>query len=202
MRPHARHRPTPRRARQRGVLLIVALIALTVLLLAVAGLLRSTDTASVLAGNLGLKRDSVVQADQAIERALDQFRPGQPLSAAGATNTSAAAHNYSAVLLPADEHGVPLALRSGGAAFAAVGSVDNNLATQGMTLSYLIERMCTAPGEASAAACSMYGIGEDVDGVDGKEKPGKEPRPLYRVTVRATGPKDTSSYSQMTFSPS
>lgn len=200
-----RHRRTffqPPRHGQRGALLVIALIALTMLLLAVAGLLRSSDTASLLAGNLGVKRDAVIQADLAIERALDQFRLSGPLSLPGASDTSNTNLNYSAVLLPADENGVPLALRNGGTDFAAVANPANNLSAQGITLSYLVERLCTAPGPASPAACSMYGIGEDLDGVDGKDKPGKEPRPVYRVTVLAVGPKDTASFAQMTFSPS
>jgi type IV pilus assembly protein PilX len=202
MRHHARaFRTLPART-PRGVILIVVLIALTMLLLAVSGLLRSSDSASLLAGNLGLKRDAVIHADQAIERALDQLRPTGALSLPGASDTSNTGLNYSAMLLPADENGVPMALRNGGAEFAAVANPSNNVTALGITLSYLVERMCTTPGPATPAACSMYGIGEDQDGVDGKEKPGKEPRPVYRVTVRATGPKDTATFAQMTFSPS
>ena len=48
-------------SRQRGVIMIITLIALIVLLISGAALIRSFDTSMLLAGNLAFKRDLVNQ---------------------------------------------------------------------------------------------------------------------------------------------
>ena len=44
-------------ARQRGVALFAALIALVIIMLAAAALIRSTDITQAISGNLSIKRD-------------------------------------------------------------------------------------------------------------------------------------------------
>src|ERR687895_391378 len=54
-------------SRQKGVVLFIALIVLVALMLASISLVRSVDTANVIAGNLAFKQASVQAADFGIE---------------------------------------------------------------------------------------------------------------------------------------
>src|ERR1044072_4039301 len=55
---------------QRGVVLFIALIVLVALMLASVSLVRSVDTANIIAGNLAFKQASVQAADTGIEAAV------------------------------------------------------------------------------------------------------------------------------------
>ena len=71
---------TPKRSlprRQRGVVLLVAMIAMLLLSLAGIALVRSVDTDVGVAGNLGFRQTSMGPVNQAIEIAvLDVFKSG------------------------------------------------------------------------------------------------------------------------------
>ena len=54
---------TPRRAAQRGVVLLYSLIALVIMLIAAIALVRSFQTSLFNAGNLGFKRDMRNQSE-------------------------------------------------------------------------------------------------------------------------------------------
>ncbi|MGE5450233.1 MAG: pilus assembly protein PilX [Acidobacteriota bacterium] len=60
----------PSRHRQSGVSLIFALITLIALMMGALALVRNTDTASLLLGNLGFKQDATLSADQATRIAI------------------------------------------------------------------------------------------------------------------------------------
>src|SRR2546428_3221744 len=57
----------PLRARQGGTILIIALIVLVAMTLAGIATMRSVDTATITAGNIGLRQASVNAADQGIQ---------------------------------------------------------------------------------------------------------------------------------------
>src|SRR5436190_18512507 len=59
----------PSAARQRGVVLVIALIVLVAMTLVAIGTLRSVDTSNVVAGNLGFKQATLNGTDQAVETA-------------------------------------------------------------------------------------------------------------------------------------
>lgn len=56
--------------KQRGIVLFMALIALVVMSLAAVALIRSTDTSSLIAGNLAFKQAATTSADAGIESAI------------------------------------------------------------------------------------------------------------------------------------
>jgi flagellin-like protein len=56
---------TPYAFRERGVVLIIALIVLVAMTLVAIGTLRSVDTSNVVAGNLGFKQATLNGTDQA-----------------------------------------------------------------------------------------------------------------------------------------
>src|SRR5213596_867131 len=61
----------PRRARQGGTILIIALIVLVAMTLAGIATMRSVDTATITAGNIGLRQASVNAADQGIQAGVN-----------------------------------------------------------------------------------------------------------------------------------
>ena len=124
------HRPTlPARRAQRGAVLLFAMIALVVLLIGAAALMRSMNTSLFTAGNFGFKRDLTNQGERAIAAVLDQVSAGA-LGTEGSRQANATANNYSASILATNDQGIPLALLTD-AAFAT--SEDNG---DGKALAY------------------------------------------------------------------
>jgi len=82
-----RSSPLPRR--QRGVVLLIALIVLVVMTLAGIGMMRSADTGIVIAGNLAFKQATIQAADLGISQSFDNL-----LSAATSASDKAVL-NYS-----------------------------------------------------------------------------------------------------------
>ncbi len=200
-RSHAKH--------QRGVVLIFALIALAILLIGAVAMMRSMNTSQFAIGNLGFKRDLTNQAERALGAAFTDFSTG-PLASELARESSLATSNYSATMLPNNAQGLPTALLTD-AAFAAVGNTakDITLADLGVTVRYLVDRMSTAAGPCGPATCVL--ASQQVAGGSGSEWINAQnsngvggvgaapPQPVYRVTVRVTGPRGTQSYFQSTF---
>ncbi len=58
-----------RPARQRGVVLVIALIVLIVMMLAGMGMMRSVDTGTIVAGNIAFKQATIHGGDRAIDDA-------------------------------------------------------------------------------------------------------------------------------------
>ena len=98
------------RARQRGVVLIFALIALLIIAIGAVALLRSVDSSLLSSGNLAFHRDLVNQAEQAVSTVMTGFKTNV-IPPSGLTSTSSPASNYSASVLPTNPQGVPLALQ-------------------------------------------------------------------------------------------
>ena len=138
-----------RRRAQRGAVLLFAMIALVVLLIGTVALMRSMNTSLFTAGNFGFKRDLTNQGERAIATVLDLVQTGA-LGSEAAREGNATARNYSASILPTNGDGIPLALLSD-AAFAAVGVAGNDIspADMGVTVRYVIDRLCVAAGPAS-----------------------------------------------------
>ena len=195
--------PTPRRpgvpARpQRGVVMVVTLIALVLLLLAAAAMLRAVDTSSVLAGNLGFRRDLGNQAERGFSIARASLVSGA-LKSETMRIADQAAYNYSSVRLATNSNGVPLLLASD-TAFTSAGMTAADKSDNGVTVRYVIDRQCLASGAFSAAGCEVTAATrQDPGGSDPGRKPGGETRPVYRISVRVKGPHSTESFFQSTF---
>ena len=110
-------------------------------------------------------------------------------------------------MLATDTDGVPTVLKAdlssntftggglGSAEPAAIAAPNLHL---GMTPIYVIERMCTIPGVALPANCIVNGRAQ-AGGTQPNDKPGQLFPPLYRITARVTGPRNTVSYVQAIF---
>jgi type IV pilus assembly protein PilX len=187
------------RARQRGVVLIFALIALLIIAIGAVALLRSVDSSLLSSGNLAFHRDLVNQAEQAVSTVMTGFKTNV-IPPSGLTSTSSPASNYSASVLPTNPQGVPLALLDN-AAFGLVGSAANDLAgaTPDIKIRYLIDRLCTSSGGASSPNC-VQSTGLPTGGTANRNTAVAPPSAtVYRVSVRVDGPRKTQAFLQTTF---
>jgi hypothetical protein len=86
------------------------------------------------------------------------------------------------------------------ARLATPGSLGTDGAGNGVA--YLIQRMCSSPGDASAGACSASptsgtcGSSQTVGGNGGAGNLSCKSQVYYRITVKVSGPRNTFSYAQ------
>ena len=208
-RPHAGIRSrtgTPASGlRQKGVVLMVALIVLVALTLAGIALMRSVDTSTMIAGNLAFQQAATNSGDTGIEYAvswLETNNSGSTLHGniyaqgyAASRQDPVAGQSWDAFwtsVLAAN--GQTLQIPSSAAATAN--------ATTGNTVSFTIQRLCNAVGDpvstsvdcavpqsaANAATSSSKGAGFIQLQVSTAI--------YYRITSRIVGPRNTVSYVQ------
>ena len=193
---------------QGGFVLVIALVVLAAMTLAAAAMVRSVDTSTLLARNISFKRDALNRNDVALEVAINEFRTGGAFAGGGGTTADRADENFSAVMLPTDTDGVPLVMKGNTTVnFGSAptwtkgkvsGSVPGSLELQ-MQPVYLIERMCTVSGPALVETCIVNGRAQ-AGGTQPNDKPGQLFPPMYRITARVTGPRNTVSFVQAIFS--
>jgi type IV pilus assembly protein PilX len=191
-----------RAARQRGVTIIIALVAMLILLFSGMALIRSFQSSAMLAGNLAFKRDLVNQGERALRLAWTQVLPGGLLSSEAVRQASDTAKNYSALRLSEAKNGVPLALLSD-SAFAAVGVTSNDLVSDasGAKIRYVIDRLCSAVGAESDDNCSMAYQPSNVTGgsdFQPQNSAGVVQKSVYRVSVRISSVRGAVVFVQST----
>ena len=190
-------RPTPPPSRQRGVALIVTLIALLLMMIGAAAMVRSVDTSSVMAGNLAFRRDLTNRAERAIVAARAALASGA-LSSDSARIADRGASNYSASKLANGATGMPLVLTSD-SAFGSAKLTAGDFSDDGVSVRYVIDRQCAAAGAFDPASCESLESKPDPGGSDPARKPGGIATAVYRISVRVSGPRDTQAYFQTTF---
>lgn len=189
---------TSPRSAQQGVVLIISLIGLVVLMLGGVALIRSMDTSVFMAGNLAFKRDLVNQGERGMARAIVALRSGA-LALEATREANLAASNYSARMLTTDALGVPEVLvdntKFGASGMAAADVTD---AAAGVTIRYVIDRQCSVTGAFDPDKCMVAAGPEDKGGSNFLKKPPAEAKPVYRISVRVSGPRGTQAYLQTT----
>jgi type IV pilus assembly protein PilX len=178
------------RARQRGVVLIFALIILLILAIGAVALVRSMNSSLLSAGNLAFRRDLVNQGEQAISTVMTEFTTGSVVAA-----------NYSATILPTNAQGVPNALLNA-TTFATVGTTANEItgATPDVKIDYLIDRLCVAGTVQPSIAACVQSSGLPLGGKAYENVAVAAPSAtVYRISVRVTGPRNTQVFLQSTF---
>jgi Tfp pilus assembly protein PilX len=186
----------PLRQAQRGVSMIVTLIALVLLLVGAAAMMRSVDTSSVLIGNLAFRRDLTNRAERAIMNARTALVSGS-LSSESSRIANLASENYSAVRLDNGSNGVPKVLTQD--SLFTMTHADITDADAGITLRYVIDRQCISAGAFTTSTCEVLESASDAGGSNWLRKPGGASRPVYRISVRVQGPRSTEAYFQTTF---
>jgi hypothetical protein len=193
-------------ARQRGVVLFIALIVMVVMSLAAIALMRSVDTTTQVIGNLAFRQSSILPANFAIEdAAAGLFSDANPANVARIPDIRVdnSAQNYYSTHNQGwdDQYGVPTPLQTSTAAGALTRKQTDGA---GNTITYVIERMCN-PGAAHADAPGNESTRSWCDMAPPKQPPGatiNDPsagldfrQVFYRVTVRVDGPKGTNTVS-------
>lgn len=204
---------------QSGVILFVALIVMVIMSLAAIALIRSVDTANLVAGNQSFKQSALNATDLGIQTAMDRFDTtvvGATLSSEAATHTDLTSSCYLATTFLANEldvRGIPRLLLDPTtiqspftAAFDTTYTAANNCQftnTNGEVVRYIIDRQCDPSFAASPpgnANCNV--VSTSTSSLSSHDQPtGSESVPFYRVTVRVDGPRHTVSYAQVTFRP-
>jgi type IV pilus assembly protein PilX len=176
--------------RQRGVVLLIALIVLVAMSLAGVALIRSVDTTVTVAGNLAFSQSSVQSADRGIIEAakwLEVKNKGPDLSI-----TDEANGYFSSPPNPEpDWHDM--------AAWTGASKVVGTDAS-GNDVRYVIHRMCTIPGigwNGNQCARSPGKVGGAGQSQTTSSLPFEgTPMLFYRVTTRVDGPRNTTTVIQ------
>ena len=207
MKRHAQSSP-PMRRRQRGVTLFIALIVLVAMTMAAVAMMRSVDTATVVAGNIGFRQSAVNAADQGVQAAYAWL--GATFKTP-AINDDDVANGYFSSVAPGEAPDWYTNSASWANAFnlplscPATGSTTTDCA--GNTVSYVIHRMCPVVKCAPNATCSGVTnvCGQTLSSTavsgEGVEQGAPNffttpPSTHYRVTVRSTGPRASIAYVQ------
>lgn len=193
----ARHSSNIRCRREGGAVLLITLILLTLLMLSAVALIRSSETSLTMAGNIAFKRDLTNQGERAMTKAIAAFKAGA-LNSASTRTSDLLSSNYFATAQASDSHGLPIMLIKDSAFTGTASDITDS--ASGVTIRYMIDRLCTSPGAFNLNTCvslrSMPNKGGDVTRPDPISA---EYRPVYRISVRVTGPRNTQAYLQSTF---
>lgn len=207
------------KTRQQGISLIVVLIGLVIITFAAIALLRSTDTSTLVAGNLSFKKAALPSGDAGTEAAiawLDANSAGTALHAdvadRGYYATAATACDLTGSRTPdapeddVDWTGVD---PGGDCQMAAFEPVIAAGVSPGYSVAYVINRMCNAAGDPNSALAPSGGamICSSADAASATSStqvgPSYSRRPFtggaqtyYRITTRITGPRNTVRYVQ------
>jgi type IV pilus assembly protein PilX len=192
---------------QQGFVLFVALIALVAMSLAAAALIRSVDSSVLVAGNLAAKQSATLAADTSVSVAQDRI-------VSGAINVlnddlprgyyaSIANHPDAANFLDIRDEATWTDANSQLITSAISPDIDaNDKDVGGNTIRYVVQRMCRSAG-AALADCIF---GQATEGGNSKSNYCNQngdcfnaqqgTSPLYRITSRVVGPKNTVSLIQ------
>jgi type IV pilus assembly protein PilX len=209
----------PVRSAQRGVSLIVVLISLLIMSFAAVALLRSTDTATLIAGNLTFKKTALASGDSGTETAITWLTGNLIGTTLHADRVADGYYSRSAETCDLTGQGTPDddtddVEWDGGAANANCPMVAVTVAPAGAeagyTISYVINRVCNAAGDPGSVVaadgvtpmiCSRQTNADSssstrAGGAYGSMPLSGVPQTYYRITTRVTGPRNTVRYVQ------
>jgi len=186
----ARTRLQKRPPRQRGAVLFVSMVVLVALGIAAMALLRSTDVAALISGNLAFKRSTLNTSDLGVQAGYDYVKNSVPSDLQTPPNGC-----YSASQVDVDAGGIPNLLANT-STFTTAHPDCVQTAANGEKFYFYVERLCpqdnVAAYEDKCTAVRVVG-----SGIDTSKSPLTNVPPLYRTTIRVDGPRGTTSYSQV-----
>jgi type IV pilus assembly protein PilX len=212
---------TPSVHQQRGLSLLVALIALAAMSMAGVALIRSIDTNSLIAGNLAFRQNSTTSADSGVEAARlwlmnnssaylqdDHSDSGYFATRADTGGEDNKGMDITGSRTKSTNDNVKwIDARGDEQAGSHKPFCEANNDATGNRICYVIHRMCDLPGSIDTADCSTSTTSNsdgDSEGVEGREK---SYQPIlkgtgttmgrYRITVRVSGPRNNNSYVQV-----
>lgn len=173
---------------ERGVILLIAMVAVVALAFAGMSLVRAVATATTIGSNVNARQQAMYAATVAFEHdVVALFEGGID------TTRDDPAHNYFASRQPAeDRRGVPRSLMSAADYPAGASVID---AGEGFVVRHVIERLCALQGAPSTDNCTLSP--PSIEAAAGAPPPGEPPREAaYRVTMRVEGPGGAVAYAQ------
>ena len=191
-------------ARQKGVVLFIALIVLVAMTLAGLALVRSVDTSNIIAGNLAFKQGTTQAADVGIEVAVSALPTIIATTLDSVVTT--ASYLYYPTRRVDDAKGVPTSTEYTAPAGAGPArtwtSVPIASTVAGNEVQIVIDRLCQGPApvtDLQGKCFSEPGLG------GGSKKAGAvvfsgTTTVYYRVTARVSGPRNTVSIVQAVLS--
>ncbi|MCC7546494.1 MAG: hypothetical protein IT532_01885 [Burkholderiales bacterium] len=183
-------------SKQGGLVLFIALIVLVAMTMAGIGMVRSIDTGTMVAGNLGFKQSAINSAESGLREAYQWLVDNA--GGGGLSNTNTGKGYYSS--RPANEPDWTDADTWEDAVVLAPDATGNSV-------SYVIHRMCTQPDTpyngANAGVANQCALtaSSTMPGAGGSMSVGSysfagTPQVYYRITARTQGPRNTESYVQ------
>jgi Tfp pilus assembly protein PilX len=192
--------------RQKGMVLIIALLVLVAMTLASIGLMRSVDTSTLAISNMSLRQAAdeaalaaVLAEIRRIETViLNQSGGAVTLFENNGAGALALGHYYAFIQANENAKGIPLLLQNMSNTGVRVVGPD----TFGHTERVMIERLCRAIGPCTDANClSIAANVSAIPGIWGLNESDLDfllanPMPLFRITARVDGPRNVVSYAQ------
>lgn len=193
------NRVPARGARQRGVVLMMALIVLVAMTLAGIALVRSVDTSNVIAGNLAFQQAATNSGDAGTETAALWL---QSNSGGVTLHNHIYAQGYAASFQPPPAIG-----QSWDAYWRAVLVPTGQVVTltpdaAGNTVAYAIQRLCNTAGDPTSTPSPGCAVTQSSAASGTSSKTAGTVALLYssqiyyRITTRIAGPRNTVSYIQ------
>ncbi|WP_157288395.1 pilus assembly PilX family protein [Uliginosibacterium gangwonense] len=145
-----------RAAQQRGISILITLVALTVLMFSAVALVRSFSASTLMAGSVAFKRSSISVGERGFNRAMFSLTDG--ISITDFSNDAPSAHYFASIKQSNDDsRGIPKVLLSE-TAFTAAGmdhSKDfSSNESSSEKITYVIERQCTKAGDGDSSYCA------------------------------------------------
>lgn len=206
----------PKRRTQRGMSLLVALMALVVLSLAAIALVRSVGTGSLVMGNLAFKQDALVASDQVTEQAIAWLNANSAGTGLYADSTANGYYSTSLDALdPTGNSAVPVPSKalidwdgqcnSATPAPSACITPKSAVIAGGNTGQFVITRLCSLAGDPNGVG-NVCAIPINRTATQGPSRgeikngtlrmaPGAG-GPYYRIIVRTAGPRGTASFTE------
>ncbi len=184
----------PGRHRQQGVVLMIALIMLVAMSLAGVALMRSVETAVIVAGNFAFKEAGVMVADRGIQEAARWVSSN---SAGSTLYNDNPGQGYFSALPPTDPDYFDLGTWSSSVVMDG-GTPD----ASGNVVRYVIHRMCILPAtpwdDPNQSCGRQTSRSTSEGGSKRRDAPLFEGPPIlyYRVTTRVDGPRNTVTVIQ------
>jgi Tfp pilus assembly protein PilX len=194
-------------ARQRGVVLIIALIVLVAMTLASVAMVRSIDTSTIVAGNLAFRQSGIAGGDAGVEAAIAWLgKNSTALNEDSPPNGYYATGQHCLDLTGAGRFPVECTPPHAVLDWNSPGNVKTvGEDSAGNRISYVIHRMCDSAGAVDGATCatdqSSLNEGRSKGSATeqktyGHIKMAAIDRVYYRITVRVAGPRNAVSMVQ------
>lgn len=192
--------PSRRPQGQRGMVLLVALVVLVAMTVAGIAMIRSVDTATLVAGNLAFQQAATRASDKGIEQAIAIVR-AKSLASPVTTHQDDPTSGYFATLRAADSPSGTTTWQSFWSTnYAASGAYAMPKDQFGNQVFFVIHRECAnaspsgAGGQCVASPSITTSTGNSQEA--GEIELNAASQVYYRITVRVTGPRRTESYVQ------